>query len=439
VHCDRVRLLSGDIGDPNREEEQKGGKMSSRWKKRVVSCLLVLTLAATLGLGCGGDEAEGKVTITIGHITDITGPAAPALGPMNWCIDDIVRYINEEDPIPGVTLKVYHFDARYPSRDVPGWDACLNRGAQVVVTPLPTTAQTLKPFAKRDSVPLITLTASQVLIDPPEWVFCMNAPVEYQIKALLKWIWEEGTWDQSQGPAKIGAVGWDEPYVIDMTRGIEDYCTANPTQFTFVAGPRAPMGVTDWSGEVQTLKNCDFVALPQTGLGTSTFAKQYREQGGAATFVGPDGFGAYRGLVVDSVDWDDLDGTLSGNAATRWWGDETGTIVELAERLLIENHPDDAAEVIHSGIGYIGGFHQYYGFLSVLRKALENVAPEDFTGQDFYDTAIAFSEDSWEGYETWEFSATKRYSWNYICVLEWQKETQDLVRIVDEWLPNIVS
>ena len=55
--------------------------MKHRWKRIAVSCLMMLALVATLGLGCGDDEEEeGKVTITIGHISDMTGPAATAFG-----------------------------------------------------------------------------------------------------------------------------------------------------------------------------------------------------------------------------------------------------------------------------------------------------------------------------------------------------------------------
>jgi hypothetical protein len=46
---------------------------------RGMACFLVLALTALFGVGCGGGGEEGKVTILVGEIIDLTGPGSPAV------------------------------------------------------------------------------------------------------------------------------------------------------------------------------------------------------------------------------------------------------------------------------------------------------------------------------------------------------------------------
>ena len=405
-------------------------------KSRIaVACFLVLTLVVTLGLGCGEDEEEGKVTITVGHITDMTGPAGPAYRAVRLGLEDQVRHINEEDVIPGVNIKIITYDTGYdPAKDIPGYDWCRDKGAEVIYAGLPS-AGVYKPFAERDKVAVVTLAVSEPMIDPPGWLFAMNAPVSYQVKAFLNWV-SENHWT-GEDPPKIGSAGWKEPYHAEITRTIKEYAEAHTDEFEYVAGPLAPYGGVTWASEVDKLKDCDYVWVPSTGLDTVTFAKEYRDKGGTATFIGGDAMAAFRGLLSDAIGWEGLDASITVHAATRWWG-ELSPIVEEAEELLNKYHANEADDIIRAGIGYIGGFHQARGFLDMLRKAIEEVGAEDFDGQAFYDAAIDL-EVTWEGYEQWEFTPTKRYSWNYVGIYKWSEAEDDLVRFVTDWVPNIVD
>ncbi len=403
-------------------------------RKVAVSALMVLALIATLCVGCAGEE-EGQ--IIIGHISDMTGPASTALVPINYAIEDLAKYYNENDIIPGAKIKVVTYDARYnPKYDIPGWNWVRDRGAKVAVTALPTTAETLDTRAETDKMPLWALITTPPLIDPPGWVFCANSPTYGLIDTLLQWISEED-WDwETNGPAKIGSAGWQEPYAIACRDAIRDYAQAHPQQFEWVGGFLAPMGVNMWSGEVEALKNCDYLFPPSTGTGTSTFIKQYRDKGYDAPFIGTDAHAAYRDLIIDLAGWDAVDGMLASQP-TRWWG-ETGPVVELAEELLSNYHPDQYDALVHAGIGYIGGFHQCYAFFQVLEETVKEVGLENYDSQAFYDTAIGF-ETTWDGYETWGFSDTKRYTWNYTGIYEWSAADEDIVRKVTDWLPIVLE
>ena len=365
--------------------------MKHRWKKLAVSCLMVLALIAMLGVGCGDNGDEGKVTIVVGDITDMTGVASTALVPMLWGISDTAKYINEKDPIPGVTLKVVHYDARYdPSLDIPGFEWCREKGAKVISTPLPTTAETLKAQAERAKTPVFTWASSEIMMAPPGWVFCANPPASRMIKAHLEWISEnDPNFLALDRPAKIGAAGWQEPYQISATQGLKEYALANPDKFEFVAGMLTPQGTVTWAGEVATLKDCDYVMLPGTGNGITTFAKEFRQKGGTATFIDLDAVPAYRGLLVDSVGWDWLDGTLTSTVAG-WWTDGH-SLTDLALELVYDNHPAEAEDIVHAGIGYMGGITGNILLFDIIRKAVEQVGPENFDGQAFYNAAGNFS------------------------------------------------
>ena len=78
-------------------------------RRRRIACFLVLVLVAVLGFGCGnGDEDEGETTVVIGLITDITGPAGPVYSRIQYSLEDLAKYINEEKPIPGSNWRPYY-------------------------------------------------------------------------------------------------------------------------------------------------------------------------------------------------------------------------------------------------------------------------------------------------------------------------------------------
>lgn len=411
--------------------------MKHRWITVVASCLMILAMVAAFCLSCGKGGEEGKVTIVVGNISDMTGPAAPALVPINYVMQDLADYFNDHDLIPGATIKVATYDARYdPSRDVPGWDSLRDKGAKVVVTALPTSAETLKSFAERDKTPLWSLTASEAQLDPPGWVFCAEAPTSALASTLMEWISESDTDFPTGRPAKIGSAGWEEPYAISIRDAVKKYAQAHPDKFEWVAGRLAPMGVMTWSGEVEALKACDYVFPPSTGTGMSSFMQQYRDKGYEAKFLGTDAHCAYRGLAIDAVGWAGVDGMLT-TQPTRWWN-ETSPVVDLGKTLIEENHSGQAAEIEYSGIGYIGSFHQLYAFYQVLQQAVKDVGAKNFDGQAFYDAATSFTI-TWDGYEEWDFTGTKRYTWNATGIYEWNAEQEDLVRKVPEWLSLVLD
>jgi len=411
--------------------------MKSRWTRIVVSCLMILTIVAALSLSCGKKEKEGR-TIVIGHISDMSGPAATALIPINYALKDLATYYNDNNLIPGVTFKVVEWDSRYDnSRIIPGWDWIRGRDAVLGFTAFPSVGEVLKPFAETEKMPVWALAYGEALDYPPGWVFLANCPNRNLINPLLKWISENDPDFPTDRPAKIGSAGWIETYAVACKAAVKEYALAHPDKWEWVGGYLEPAGAMSWTADVAGLKDCDYLWPPSTGTGTSTFMKQFRDKGYTAKFIGTDAHAAYRSLIIDTVGWAGVDGMLA-TSPTRWWTETQSPIVSLARQLLQTYHPDKFDEFVYAGVGYIGGFQQTYAFFDVLKKAVEDVGAENFNGQAFYDTAIHFSN-QWPTYEQWKFTETRRYTWDYVGIYKWSAAAQDIVRIVDPWLPNNVT
>ena len=403
--------------------------------KRGMVCFLSLVLVAVLVAGCGGKQ-DGKVTITIGEITDLSGVSAPNVAPLHYAVLDAARYYNEQGIIPGVNINVVSYDMKTDfARSLPGYDWVTGKGAKVIISVLGETTETAKPFAQKDKVALLGLATSTSLVEPPGWVFCLNSPSDYEIKTLLKWI-SEKHWDYTKGTIpKIGMAAWEASIQVAVKKGAGEYCQAHTDKFQWVGGYLTPLGTMNWGGEVDRLKDCDYIIGGNLGPENSTFMKEFQAKGYSTTFIGVSSLSSCSGFLMDSLGWQALDGTLSLGACP-WWGEQS-SVVDLAEELLHRYHPAQAEEIIHAGSGYEGGFHNALEVMEILQKAIEEVGAENFDGQAFYNAAVKYKV-SWEGYAGWSFSETKRYLVDQTLVFEWSAGAKDLVR-VGGWLPVVTE
>ena len=406
----------------------------NRKRKIVLSCVITLVLLASLGLGCGGESSGEGTTIVLGYITDVTGPAGPGLKYLNWGLEDQVKYINEENLIPGVTLKLNTFDTKYdPSRAINGYEFLKGRGAKVIFNVESTSAETLKSRFELDQIPAFAVTCTEAQIDPPGWIFNVHAPQNYCTGVLAKFV-EDEDWTGYPTKPKMGFFGWRTAENQSQEQGYREYCQANPDKFEWVDSCFAPQGTMAWAGEVDVLKDCDYIYMSAAGLAPAIFVDEYRARGYDATFLGADGAATFLGLYVDRAGWDAIDGTLSVHHWAWWTYDSP--LVDLAKELLERYHPNEAEAAISMGIGYIGGFSQWHLGLEILQAAIEDVGAENFDGTAFYNTAKTYTT-QWEGYEEMGFTETKRYTPEYVDIWEWSAAEGDLVRVSDGWLPII--
>ncbi|MFC2000716.1 ABC transporter substrate-binding protein [Chloroflexota bacterium] len=404
-----------------------------RKRNKVAACLLVLVLLATLYSGCRQLKAE-ELTIRIGCVTDITGQGAPVLIHFIYILDDLVRYYNQEDPIPGVKIELDIYDTRSDAaRDLPAYEWMRDWGADIIIVCMPQSAEAMMSFAERDEIPLAVIPATEALVQPPAWAYCFSYPAAYAMRALLEWI-SENHWDYDEGIPKVGCASWRESYSVDVEEGVREYCRAYPEKFDYVAGLLPPQGTVAWGGEVEKLKECDYVAIPNIPPAMGTFAREFRAKGNDATFIGPDAVAASRDFLVKMCGWEAVDGTLSTNV-TGLWTDDTEP-VRLAKEILYKYRPDYAEEIMSTGgTGYLGGFQSLHVFFELLRNAITAVGAENFDGQAFCAEAVTFKT-AWEDCPEWGFTATRRYALAHTAIYEFREQLGDLVRMSD-WLPVI--
>ncbi|MBL7119682.1 MAG: ABC transporter substrate-binding protein [Dehalococcoidia bacterium] len=397
--------------------------------KVAVACFLALALLAALCSGCA-EEKEELRTITIGEITDLTGPSAPACIPMHRAMEDLVKYYNEEGLIPGAKLRLVTYDSHMdPARYVPGYDWLKERGADLILAAVTGAAETIRPFAEEDRIPIPTVAHSKAAVEPPGWVFVLTAPIPPQVKTLLKWL-SENDWDyDAQEIPKLGFYGWQEPISIGVDAAIKEYCQAYPDEYDYVGGFLAPVGSMTCSGEVEKLKDCDYV-FGSMFMG-AVLINEYCARGYDAQFIADSGsFGFYE-FMVERAGWENLDGYITTMVAPCW--DEENAAVAFIKEVVDRYHPGEGPEDM--GGAYHGAFFMLLSIFEIVGQAVEEVGIEAFDGQAFYDAAAKFNM-QYEGLPEYYFTDTERCLLHECAIYEWSAADEELVRLTD-WLPLV--
>jgi len=408
--------------------------MKREWKV-VVACFLVAALVSVLCLGCGKGE-EQEVTITIGELTDLTGPAATSTVYLHYALADTIRYYNEEGLIPGVRLKLISWDTQYnTARTLPGYDWLKERGTDIVVAYIANDAEILKPFAERDKIPVVSFSPTDPMLEPPGWVFCFSARYAEQQRLLLKWI-SENHWDYGKGIPKVGFLALNVASGVDQQKAFKEYAQAHSDKFDLVQCALVPPGTQSYSAQVGALKDCDYIEVVTLTMGP--FIRDYRARGyDRATFLSDSSGSSWLGLLRDMLgDWQALDGFLSLYIAPTWG--EPNPTVELGERLLRDYRSTrEVQKTIHSGQNYIGVIPFFLALLQAIEKAVAEVGAQNFDGQAFYNVALDF-EVQLEGCPKYRFTETERWCVRKAAVYKWSAVAEGPVRLSD-WLSLAVD
>lgn len=407
---------------------------------RIIIVLEILLLELLL-VACDNDASDALLTqtgessredtvVTIGNLSDFTGVAATSMSIITIALKDMVNHYNEENLIPGVTIKVVDYDNQFETaKDISGYKYLKLKGADLIWTPVPGSAIILKPLANNDQFPVFCATVDIEEILPPGYVFSVATIPQYDAYTLLKWI-AENDWDyQVNGPAKIGGAAWADAYSQPFLQAVKAYAETHPDQFEFIGAY-----ITDfsfiWDSQIESLKDCDYL-YPPTPM--HKFVEDYRHAGYNAKFIGSDAHDAFMGMIDKGDLWEEIDGMLFIRA-TKWWN-ESGEIINLVKHVLHNNHPDEAEEIIRDGCGYLAAY-QAYQMLQIIKDAAESVGPKNIDSQAIYDAAQSFTATSDE-MDLYGFSDTKRCSTNYYEVCKADKNERDLIRVDSAWLPLV--
>ncbi len=422
-----------------------GGRKTGMNTSFKVSLALLTIFLLTLG-ACGGNgtseptikptgtvEPPEDVEIIIGNLTDLTGVSAPAQQVINYALEDLVNYFNDEGLIPGVKLKIIEYDTQFePSHDIPGYEFLKKNGADLIITGVTSAPVTLKPRVDAEQMLLFPLSGNATTLEPPGYVFSPASLPEHEAMTLLKWI-AENHWDyKSKGPAKIGGASWKEPNGEAFLGSAESYAKAHPDQFEWGKAYFTEVKF-NWAPEVEALLDYDYLFIPNP---MSTFVKQYRDAGGKGTFIGNGPHFAFLNVIDDADLWDEIDGMLV-ITPSKWWGEE-GTLVDLREQLLYANHSESEAEEIKRMGGAYNALDNIYVVIDIIRRTAEKYGPLNIDSQTMYETAKSYSLVV-DGVERYSYGETKRYAANYYGVYEASEEEKQYVRAHEGWLYHVTS
>ncbi len=412
----------------------------------VIVLLGVVLLVFTSMVGCGGSGEPSpsslvqptdvpktspveNAVVTIGNLTDLTGVSANAQVYINMALEDMVKYYNDNNLIPGVKVEVVSYDNEFnPARDIPGYEWLKERGADLLVSCVPPTPVSLKPTVDEDEFVMFVATANLEEIMPPGYVFSFGIVPQNCAYTLARWI-SENHWDyEAKGPAKIGGAAWTDAFSVNFMSAVEEYAEMHPEQFEF-QGAYLNNFQFIWDSEIEALKDCDYVFTPTP---MHVFVKDYITAGYDTTFIGTDTQGAFMGLIDKGDLWDDIDGMLFIRASQYWT--EKGPIIDLTKEILFENHDSAEAETImRSGVGYLAA-SQWFQVMEIIKGAAETVGPENIDSVALYNATISYSE-MVSGVERYSYDATKRYSPNYCIIQEARAEDQNIYMLDPNWLP----
>jgi ABC-type branched-subunit amino acid transport system substrate-binding protein len=400
---------------------------------KFMACLLALALVATLGFGCAKQKKPaGEVDLVVGYLTDLSGPVSSVMKGVVVAMNDYLTWMQENDPIPGARIKVYNYDTKYdPSRELPGYDWVLSKGAILLHVGYVTMAEDLKDRSAADKIPMVCPSASIALLQPdPEWFFGYYPLYLQKVEAMLQWLTD------TEGTIKLGLIGWQGSSGSECQTGITEFMDANPGKIDLVDSILTAPGTVSFPAEVERLKDCDYIWTDLVGAAEAGFMKQYRDAGYNATFLGDSKIYNFWGMLKSAVGAEELDGTLVANVVG-WWTDQT-PLIELCNQILDDTHSPDDAAYYREQLGglYYEALLQTYIWTEVFRDAVAQVGAANVDRQAWYNAAIHFERDNvglFEGYGKWSYSDTQRLPHPSVQVWKWDAASDGLVKVSD-WI-----
>lgn len=363
--------------------------------------LLAMVLAAVPLLGaCGGDDDDeatptttateptspGKVReIVIGSIVDFTGPTRSGQVPQYMGWRDYYRYVDEENPIPGIKFKVVDYDTKYdPGRTVTGYVSVIDKGAIAVHLVPAATAETLEDRFVSEQVPFVGTKSSSALLDS-SYHFGISGLTEGEAEAALLWIADNWDYEGMGRVPKIGFVGLPgTSWSLDRKDTIKAMAEAQPDKWEYVGGYEVPPQTVTFASEVTKLTDVDYIMPALVGPQVPNFLKEAKSRGYEGDFITTgEVFMAYFDLMGGIPDeW--LDGIMI-TVSKPLWNDPSPLIAECKKYTDEYLSGDDHADAMMKPITRIDGWLQGMVMAEAIRRAADSLGPENIDGKAIRD------------------------------------------------------
>jgi ABC-type branched-subunit amino acid transport system substrate-binding protein len=410
-----------------------GGKLV-----RIVVLVLLAVLIATLSglVGCAGGKEEAQEVI-IGFIGDFTGPAAATCAEQYKGMTDYFHMIEEDDPIPGVEVKIITYDTRMDYARVPGGYVWLKgKGTDIFFNFNPVMQEILLAQHQADKIPSFTYASTPAIVGQ-EWIFSFSIHYPWEAEAIMEWILED--WEgRPAGPPKVGHIGVSG-YVSteQVTQKLEELHALNPDSFE-LKEEAAPPGTTAWAAEISRLKDCDIIIVNLLGPQTASFLREAIDRGYGGTFLGTSiAFLGFWDLVKAAVpNMENLDGALA--LQTQLIVTDDVPFMDLVQANLQRFRPGEA-ETLGRGTSYLAAQAAGLVLADTIKRAVAEVGADNVDAVALND-ALKSIDITVEGYgEALKCHGGSNILHRMVRVIEYRAAEDDWYEITDWFLPPSVT
>jgi len=184
-------------------------KMVKEKGVRIIILAVAVTVALLFTACAPGPAAQEQKVVRIGTINSLTGGAASSDQLSLMGFQDYVRYFNEEQGIPGVTIAVLWSDGSHKTDTfLSAYQRHLDAGISVMFS----NSQWLNGHQSnlaRDQVVMFTGNADQALFYPAGWLYTHFPTWTEQFAAWADYVM--GNWEEAR-PPRVAILGADAPF-----------------------------------------------------------------------------------------------------------------------------------------------------------------------------------------------------------------------------------
>lgn len=249
--------------------------------KRTVKMLLC-SLACFLGLAA---IAAAQDAITIGLLSDLSGPTSAVGAPYSDGIKDAAKYINENGGIAGKKVNLVEVDYAYNAQQaLAAYKRFVSQDKIVALQGWGTQdTEALTKFVGKDQIPTLSASYSAHLTDPEKapYNFFVAADYTTQIRAALKYF--KDNWTKPEAP-KLAFVYPDHPYGLAPIPGAKEY--AKEIGFEIVGDENVALNAMDAMAQLLRLQKLapDYVWIGGTTPSAAVIMKDAQKLGFKTTF-----------------------------------------------------------------------------------------------------------------------------------------------------------
>jgi len=409
--------------------------VSKKLSKVVALVLLSAVLAILPGLvGCAKEEEEARKEIVIGFMGDFTGPAAATCGELYKGITDYFRMVEEDDPIPGVKVKIITYDTRMDyARGASGYVWLKGKGADIFFNFNPIFQEMLMDKHQKDKIPTFTFATSPPLVGE-DWVYSLSIHYPWEAEATMKWILEDWEGRPQERPPIVGHIGVSGYVSTDqVAEKLGELHTSDPDRFE-LKEEAAPPGTMAWAVEISRLEDCDIIIVDLFGPLMASFLSEAIARGYEGKFLGTSlAFLGFWDLAKATArQLEDLDGALAMQTQLVLT-DDVPFVDQMRNNL--ERFRPAEAETLGRGTSYMAAQVAAMVLDDTIRRTVAEVGAENVDAVAL-NNALKSIDKTVEGFgEALECHEGSNILHRMLRVVEYRATEDDWYAITDWFLP----